>query len=44
MHELASRLHQTTTRLTEASLRLRELEQAAELTQRLHTGQMADAT
>ena len=26
MHELASSLHQTTTRLTEASLRLRELE------------------
>jgi len=26
MHELAARLHQTTTRLTEASLRLRELE------------------
>ena len=26
MHELASRLHQTTTRLTEASQKLRELE------------------
>ena len=26
MHELAARLHQTTTRLTEASLKLRELE------------------
>jgi CRP/FNR family transcriptional regulator, cyclic AMP receptor protein len=29
MHELASRLHQTTTRLTEASIRLRELEPGA---------------
>ena len=29
MHELASRLHQTTTRLTEASIRLRELERSA---------------
>jgi CRP/FNR family transcriptional regulator, cyclic AMP receptor protein len=28
MHELAARLHQTTTRLTEASLRLQELERA----------------
>lgn len=29
MHELASRLHQTTTRLTEASQKLRDLEQKA---------------
>jgi CRP-like cAMP-binding protein len=29
MHELASRLHQTTTRLTEASIKLRQLESRA---------------